>query len=75
MELPETRYARTADGVSIAYQVVGDGPPDIVLVHSAFVSNMEIAWEWPFMGGSSMAWRPGAGSSCSIGGEPGFPMA
>ncbi len=29
MEMPETRYAETADGVSIAYQVVGDGPPDV----------------------------------------------
>jgi class 3 adenylate cyclase len=47
---PETHYARTADNVSIAYQVVGEGPNDIVWVASAFVSNMEIAWEWPFFG-------------------------
>ena len=26
MTTPETRYAKTADGVHIAYQVVGDGP-------------------------------------------------
>jgi class 3 adenylate cyclase len=48
VDLPETRYARTSDGVSIAYQVVGEGPPDIVFVASAFASNMEIGWEWPF---------------------------
>jgi hypothetical protein len=29
---PETRYAKAADGVHVAYQVVGDGPVDIVLV-------------------------------------------
>lgn len=29
---PETRYARSRD-VTIAYQVVGDGPRDLVLVH------------------------------------------
>ena len=34
MEIPETHYARTADGVHIAYQVVGDGAVDLVLVAS-----------------------------------------
>ena len=29
---PETTYAKTADGVHIAYQVVGDGPVDLVFV-------------------------------------------
>ena len=28
---PQTRYARTADGVHIAYQVHGDGPIDLVI--------------------------------------------
>jgi len=41
---PETRYARSGD-VSIAYQVVGDGGHDIVLV-PGFISNVELAWEW-----------------------------
>ena len=27
--VPETRYASTEDGVSIAYQTVGDGPVDL----------------------------------------------
>ena len=31
MEIPETRYATTADHVSIAYQDMGSGPPDVVL--------------------------------------------
>jgi class 3 adenylate cyclase len=38
---PETRYARSGD-VSIAYQVVGEGPFDVVLVPS--VSHVELAW-------------------------------
>jgi class 3 adenylate cyclase len=46
LRTPETRYARTADGVHIAYQVVGDGPADLVFV-PGFVSNVEQVWEWP----------------------------
>jgi len=30
MEIPETRYAKTADGVHIGYQVIGEGPVDLV---------------------------------------------
>ena len=29
MDAPDTRYARTPDGVYLAYQTVGDGPIDI----------------------------------------------
>src|SRR5918993_4340310 len=43
---PETRYAKTMDGLHVAYQVVGDGPIDIVYV-PGFVSHVELAWEWP----------------------------
>ena len=49
MEVPETRYARRGD-LGIAYQVVGDGPLDIVVV-PAFVSNIEITWEIPGVAG------------------------
>ncbi len=42
---PETRYAKSGD-VNIAYQVVGDGPLDLVLV-PGFVSHLEVAWEEP----------------------------
>ena len=46
MEIPETRYAKTADGVHIAYQVLGEGPVDVVFANSAYISNVEIGWEW-----------------------------
>ena len=46
MDRPMTRYATTDDGVSIAYQVVGEGPIDLVFVH-AFVSHLEVFWELP----------------------------
>ena len=42
---PETRYARKGD-ISIAYQVVGDGPPNIVL-SSGIVSHMALMWSEP----------------------------
>jgi pimeloyl-ACP methyl ester carboxylesterase/DNA-binding CsgD family transcriptional regulator len=42
---PETRYARIGR-ISIAYQVVGDGPIDLVLV-PGFVSHVEVTWEEP----------------------------
>jgi class 3 adenylate cyclase/pimeloyl-ACP methyl ester carboxylesterase len=41
----ETRYARSGD-VSIAYQVTGDGPFDVVHV-PGFVSHVELAWHVP----------------------------
>jgi class 3 adenylate cyclase len=44
--MPATRYAVTEDGVHIAYQTIGDGPVDIVFVHS-FLSHIEIFWELP----------------------------
>ena len=43
MEMPETRYAKTADGVHIAYQVVGNGPIDLVYV-SGWISNVDLNW-------------------------------
>ena len=45
MHIPETRYARSGD-VSIAYQVVGDAPIDLVCV-PGWVSHIEHAWEEP----------------------------
>lgn len=42
---PETRYARSGD-VSIAYQVTGDGPFDLVYV-PPFSSHVELAWTVP----------------------------
>jgi pimeloyl-ACP methyl ester carboxylesterase len=43
--LPETRYAKSGD-VSIAYQVTGQGPLDLVAV-PGFVSNLDALWEYP----------------------------
>src|SRR5256714_15557495 len=43
---PETRFTRTPDGVSIAYQVLGDGPRDLVWV-PGWISHVEAAWEEP----------------------------
>jgi class 3 adenylate cyclase len=42
LDTPEVRYARSGD-VSIAYQVVGDGPVDLLFV--PFLINLIWAWE------------------------------
>jgi class 3 adenylate cyclase len=39
---PETHYARSGD-VSIAYQVIGNGPIDVVFV-PGFISHLELRW-------------------------------
>jgi class 3 adenylate cyclase/pimeloyl-ACP methyl ester carboxylesterase len=44
LETPEVNYARSGD-VSIAYQVVGNGPVDILFV--PFLINLVWAWEQP----------------------------
>ena len=43
--VPRTEYARSGD-VHIAYQVVGEGPLDLVYV-PGWVSNVELMWEEP----------------------------
>ena len=43
--MPTTQYARAGD-VSIAYQVVGDGPIDLVIV-PGYVSHVEMIWDNP----------------------------
>jgi pimeloyl-ACP methyl ester carboxylesterase len=43
--LPQTRYARSGD-VNVAYQVLGDGPFDVVWVPGAF-SHVELNWTVP----------------------------
>lgn len=42
---PQTRYARSGE-IHIAYQVVGDGPMDLVFV-PGWVSHVEAWWELP----------------------------
>lgn len=41
----ETHYAKSGD-VNIAYQVVGDGPRDLVVV-PGWISNIDLFWEEP----------------------------
>ena len=43
--LPQTRYAKSGD-VNIAFQVLGQGPPDLVYI-PGWASNIEIFWEEP----------------------------
>jgi pimeloyl-ACP methyl ester carboxylesterase len=45
MEQPRTRYARSGE-ISIAYQVVGDKPFDLIWV-PGWISNVEESWEVP----------------------------
>src|SRR5437764_11231910 len=47
MSSPPTRYARSGD-LSIAYQVVGDAPVDLVLVQG-FATHLELQWESPLL--------------------------
>ena len=49
MTRPDVHYARNGD-VSLAYQVVGEGPEDLMLV-SGFLSNIEYAWLYPSLAG------------------------
>lgn len=48
---PRTQYARSG-GIHIAYQVVGDGPLDLVYV-PGWVSHVEQAWEEPSLAAGS----------------------
>src|SRR5262249_2835584 len=44
--MPLIRYARTGDGIRIAYQVLGHGERDIVLV-PGLMNHLELLWEDP----------------------------
>jgi DNA-binding SARP family transcriptional activator/pimeloyl-ACP methyl ester carboxylesterase/class 3 adenylate cyclase len=41
---PRTRYALTGDGIHVAYQVIGQGERDMVLV-PGLMSHIELIWE------------------------------
>lgn len=43
---PETHYARRSDGVNIAYQVLGKGAVDLVMV-PGFMSHLDLQWADP----------------------------
>ena len=46
MAVPKTEYARTDDGVYLAYQVFGEGPACFIGA-PPIVSNVEVIWEDP----------------------------
>ncbi len=46
MAYHETGYAQTEDGVYLAYQLIGDGPID-VLYQPDWPGNIDVEWEWP----------------------------
>jgi pimeloyl-ACP methyl ester carboxylesterase len=46
----ETRFAKAADGVYLAYQVVGAGPVDVVIDLHAFAGNVDPIWDEPDWG-------------------------
>jgi len=46
VDIPETRYVKTSGGVHIAYQVLGDGPIDLVYL-PGYASNVQWLWELP----------------------------
>jgi pimeloyl-ACP methyl ester carboxylesterase len=73
-ERPVTRYAKTPDRVSIAYQLTGDGPLDLVLPQASTVP-IDLHWEEPSfvrfarrLGGfSRTVWCEGRGRGASGG--------
>jgi hypothetical protein len=46
MKTPAPRYVRRPDGVSIAYQVFGDAPIDLV-VAPGLVTHLDLQWTDP----------------------------
>ena len=44
--IPKTRWARTIDGASIAYQDFGEGPVTLLVIHG-WISHLEVYWEQP----------------------------
>jgi class 3 adenylate cyclase len=46
VEAAQTRYVERPDGVAIAYQVIGDGPVDVLYV-PGFVSHLDLSWSEP----------------------------
>jgi class 3 adenylate cyclase len=48
MDAPPIQYARTEDGVNIAYWTLGEGDP-VFLLHSLGFSHLALEWEVPAM--------------------------
>jgi class 3 adenylate cyclase len=47
MDRPQTRYAWSGN-VSLAYQVVGDGPMDLIYLQG-WASNVDLSWDSPYL--------------------------
>jgi class 3 adenylate cyclase/pimeloyl-ACP methyl ester carboxylesterase len=47
--MPETQYAKTPDGVYLAYQVAGDGPVDVAW-QPDYVNDVDLVWDSPNLG-------------------------
>ena len=60
MKTPDTEYAKSGD-VSIAYQVVGAGPLDLVVV-PGWISHLDLSWEMP----AYAAWVQRLASFCRV---------
>ncbi len=45
---PRIQFARAADGVSIAYATIGEGPPEVLIPYLPF-SHLEKTWQVPFI--------------------------
>jgi pimeloyl-ACP methyl ester carboxylesterase len=43
--VPDIRYAKTDDGLRIAYQSIGTGPPDVIYA-SSFMGNIAVSWDY-----------------------------
>ena len=50
MNVPDTQYAKTSDGLFVAYQVIGEGPVDLLFV-PGYQSNLELNWDLPAYAG------------------------
>jgi len=48
MTTPRTRYARADDGAHIAFQTVGDGPPDLIFI-PWWWNHLESQWDDPLI--------------------------
>src|SRR5262249_9561536 len=45
VEAPETQFAQVGED-RVAYQVFGDGPPDVVYMQGV-TETIDLRWEWP----------------------------
>ena len=63
-EQPETQYATTVDGLSIAYQTWGEGPNLVCIPGTA--SHVELFWQLPGIPGRRLRERLGRVARCAF---------